>query len=133
MRSSCSLLPPRRRSDPSPSLPHLLLLLFSARFGSLLRGSCGARSIRLFKVFTRKALMRRIKSQELDKKHCEILIKKIRLGTPLVLQHCFHLLMGHSCVPVCPSVIQHLEIGCDESGWLPFVLALCSTECLGES
>jgi hypothetical protein len=77
--------------------------------------------------------MRRIKSQELDKKLREILIEKIRSGTPLVLQHCFHLLMNHSCMLVCPSVIQRLEIGCDESGWLPPVLAICSTECLGES
>jgi small subunit ribosomal protein S21 len=39
-------------------------------------------------VLTRKALMRCIKSQELNKKLREILIKKIRSGTPLVLQHC---------------------------------------------
>ena len=52
------------------------------------------------RVLARKALMQRVRSQELGKKLREILIKKIRSGPPSLLHQYLYLLAPRFCVLV---------------------------------
>jgi small subunit ribosomal protein S21 len=52
------------------------------------------------RVLARKALMQRVRSQELGKKLREILIKKIRSGPPSLLHQYLYLLAHRFCVLV---------------------------------